>query len=44
MIIQPLGRLIFGMVIKDKDLLRYIGFCVKLMTGDIMEGYHNRKR
>lgn len=25
------------MVIKDKDLLRYIGYCVKLMADDVME-------
>ena len=27
MIIQLLGHLVFGMVIKDKDLLRYAGYC-----------------
>ena len=35
---------IFGMVIKDKDLLRYIGYCVKLMADDIMVGYNNHRR
>ena len=28
-----------GWLIKDKDLLRYVGYLAKLMTGDIMSGY-----
>ena len=36
--------LIFGMVIKDKDLLRYIGYYAKLMADDVMAGFHNSRK
>jgi len=32
---------IFGTVIKDKDLLRYVGYCAKLMADDVMVGFRN---
>ena len=32
---------IFGMVFKDKNLLRYVGYCAKLMAGDVMAVFRN---
>ena len=44
MICDDANASIFGMVIKDKDPLRYAGYCAKLMIDDIMAGLQNSRR
>ena len=34
----------WGWLLKIKDLLRYAGYCVKLMTDDVMAGFCNSRR
>ena len=33
-----------GWLLKIKDLLRYAGYCAKIMTDDIMAGFRNSRR
>ena len=38
------NALIFKMVIKDKDPLKYVGYCAKLIIDDVMVGLRNSRR
>ena len=35
---------IFEIVIKDKDLLRYVEYCAKLMADDVTAGFRNSRK